>query len=63
VVKIFNLLGEEVRTLVDEQREAGYHQVHWDGKDQHGNVVASGVYLYQLQSGTFNEVKRMSLLR
>jgi hypothetical protein len=63
VIKIFNLLGEEVRTLVDEQREAGYHSMRWDGKDKNGKLVASGVYLYQLQAGTFFKVKKMALLR
>ena len=63
VVKICNLLGEEIRLLVDEQRDAGYHRVRWDGKDKNGNAVASGVYLYQLQAGTFYEVKKMTLLR
>jgi hypothetical protein len=63
VLKIFSLLGEEIRALVDEQREAGYQAVRWDGKDKNGKLVASGVYLYQLQAGTFYEVKKMSLLR
>jgi len=62
VVKIFNALGEEIRTLVDEEREAGYHRVHWDGKDKNGKPVASGIYLYQLQTGKFSQVKTMSLL-
>lgn len=63
VVKIFNLLGEEVRTLVDEHREAGYHTLSWEGRDNFGKPVASGVYLYQLRAGGFSQVKRMSLLR
>jgi hypothetical protein len=63
VLKIFNLMGEEIRTLADEQREAGYHHIRWDGKDNNGNPVASGVYLYQLRAGNFSQVKKMSLLR
>ena len=63
VVKIFNLAGAEVRTLVDEPREAGYHRARWDGKDKHGNPVASGVYLYRLQADHFSQIKKMSLLR
>ncbi len=62
-VKIFNMLGEEIRTLADEQREAGYHRVHWNGKDVNGKPVASGVYLYLLRAGSFSQVKKMSLLR
>jgi hypothetical protein len=63
VVKIFNTVGEEIRTLVDEQYASGYHRVHWDGKDRHGNAVASGVYLYQLRAGSVSQVRKMSLLR
>jgi parallel beta-helix repeat protein len=63
VLKIYNLLGEEVRTLVDEQRDTGYHAVRWDGKDNNGKPVTSGVYLYQLRTESFSRVKKMSLLR
>jgi hypothetical protein len=63
VVKIFNINGEEIRTLVDAPYQAGYHRVRWDGKDKNGNAVASGVYLYQLQAGGFSQVRKMSLLR
>ncbi len=63
VVKIFNTLGEEIRTLVNAPYEAGYHRVLWDGKDEHGNPVASGVYLYQMRAGEFAQVRKMSLLR
>ncbi len=63
VVRIFNTLGQEIRTLTDAQYVAGYHSVRWDGKDNHGNPVSSGVYLYQLRAGTFSQVKKMSLLR
>jgi flagellar hook assembly protein FlgD len=63
VLKIFNILGAEIRTLADEQREAGYHRVRWDGRDNNGKPVASGVYLYQLRAGDFSQVKKMSLLR
>ncbi len=62
VMKIFNILGEEVRTLVDSPFEAGDHVVQWDGKNDKGKPVASGVYLYQLQAGSFKEIKRMSLV-
>jgi hypothetical protein len=63
VVKIFNTLGEEIRTLVEAPYEAGYHRVRWDGKDKNGNPVASGIYLYQLQAGDFSQVRKMALLR
>jgi hypothetical protein len=63
MVKIFNINGEEIRTLLNGQYEAGYHRVRWDGKDKNGNAVASGVYLYELRAGSFSQVRKMSLLR
>jgi len=63
VVKIFNTLGEEIRTVVDGQYEAGYHSIHWDGKNKNGNPVSSGVYLYQLQADTFSQIRKMIILR
>ena len=62
-VKIFNTLGQEIRTLTDGQYEAGYHSVRWDGRDINGNAVSSEVYLYHLKAGSLTQVKKMSLLR
>lgn len=63
VVSIFNVLGEKIRTLVNASYEAGYHSILWDGKDEYGDPVASGVYLYQLRAGEFSQVMKMSLVR
>ena len=60
---IYNMLGQKVRVLVDEQQMAGFKTVRWDGKDEIGNQVASGVYFYRLQAGESVEVRRMILLR
>ena len=62
-IEIFNILGQKVRDLVDEEVSAGYKQVVWDGRDNAGKPVASGVYLYQLKAGSFKEAKRMILLK
>ena len=63
-LKIYNLLGEEVVTLVrDEQKEAGYHAAIWDGRDERGQLVASGIYLYQLHAGSFVQKRKMALVR
>ncbi|UCE18258.1 MAG: T9SS type A sorting domain-containing protein, partial [Gemmatimonadota bacterium] len=62
-LKIFNLLGQEVRTLVDDVREPGYYTVTWDGRDSFGHEVASGVYFYQLQTGDFTAAKKMVLMK
>jgi len=62
-LKIYNLLGQEVRTLVDEAQAAGYYTVMWDGRDRSGSDVPSGVYFYRLQAGLFSETHRMILLK
>jgi hypothetical protein len=62
-LKIYDITGQLVQTLVDGVVEAGRHQVVWDGTNQHGALVASGVYFYQLQAGEFKQVRRMSLVR
>jgi flagellar hook assembly protein FlgD len=63
VLRIFNTLGQEIRTLADDYYQPGNYRMRWDGKDRHGNTVPSGIYLYQLQAGTFSQVRKMSLLR
>ena len=62
-LKIYNILGQEVRMLVDELKEAGRYSTTWDGKDMLGNDVASGIYFCRLQSGRCIETKRIMLLR
>ncbi|MFQ6091463.1 MAG: FlgD immunoglobulin-like domain containing protein [bacterium] len=62
-LKIYNLLGQEVRTLVDEAKEAGYYTVRWDGRDSAGNEVASGIYFYRIEAGQFQKTKRMLLVK
>jgi hypothetical protein len=63
VVRIFNMLGQEIRTLADAHFGAGYHTVRMDGKDNLGNPLASGMYLFMIQAGKFSGVKKMSLVR
>lgn len=63
VVKIFNTLGAEIRTLVDAEYAAGYYGIRWDGKNNLGNPVTSGIYFCQIKAGTFSQVRQMSLVR
>jgi hypothetical protein len=60
---IYNVMGQQVRTLVSDHRAAGYHAVTWNGRDDRGKAVASGVYLYRLAVGGDVMVKRMTLVR
>ena len=60
---IYNLLGQEVRVLVDQPMEAGSFTATWDGKDELGRRMASGIYLYRIQAANFTASKRMMLLK
>ncbi|UCE20391.1 MAG: T9SS type A sorting domain-containing protein [Gemmatimonadota bacterium] len=62
-LKIFNLVGQEVRTLVESERDAGYQAIPWDGKNSHGIDVSSGAYLYVLETEYFRQTKSLILLR
>lgn len=62
-IKIYNILGEEVKTLVSEHLAAGYKSVDWDGRGSNGLPVASGIYLYRIQAGDFTDTKKMVLLK
>ncbi len=60
---VFNALGQKVRTLVQGSQVAGTHVVRWDGRDERGIQVGSGIYVYHLQSSGFRAIKKMVLLR
>ena len=62
-VAVFNILGQRIRTLVEAYTPAGEYAVNWDGKDQAGRQVASGMYLYRMDAGSFKAIKRMTLLK
>ena len=59
---IYNSLGQQIRTLVDSPQTAGIHTLKWDGKNDYGQKVSSGLYFYTLKSGSFIHTKRMMLL-
>src|SRR5512140_45386 len=60
---IYNILGQQVRTLVDQPHTAGRYTVSWDGRDNLGHVVGSGVYFYRLIAGETTIVKKMLMLK
>jgi hypothetical protein len=60
---VFNVLGQVVHKLVDEDQTPGKYLVSWNGIDQTGCPVASGVYFYQLVAGEFRQVRKMLLLK
>ncbi|MCB0278041.1 MAG: right-handed parallel beta-helix repeat-containing protein [Calditrichaeota bacterium] len=62
-VIVFNLLGQKIKTLINKTLPAGYHDAVWDGRNEQGQAVSSGIYLYQIQSGNHAVSKRMVLIK
>jgi hypothetical protein len=62
-LKIYNLAGEEVKRLVAAEQSEGEYQVIWDGKDEQGNEVSSGMYLCRLSIGSTQQVRKLILQR
>jgi len=62
-LKVYDITGRTVRTLVDGSTDAGKHTAKWDGKDDAGKPVSSGIYFYQLKSGENNAIEKLILLR
>jgi flagellar hook assembly protein FlgD len=60
---VYDVSGRRVRTLVDEYRAADRYHVSWDGRNEAGESVASGVYFYRLVAGRFAQTKKMVLLK
>jgi hypothetical protein len=62
-LSVYNVLGQKVRTLLDQKKSPGIYQISWDGKDETGKDVASGIYLYKLSSKDITLTRKMLLLR
>jgi len=62
-LKVYNILGQEVKTLVEKDQAPGYYSVKWDGRDSLGEEMTSGIYFCRLQAGGFVETKRMLFLK
>jgi len=62
-IKIFNANGQEIRTLVDEEKRPGSYTVRWDGRNSFGKPTGSGLYFYTLRAGEFRETRKALLLR
>ncbi|MDI6739676.1 MAG: FlgD immunoglobulin-like domain containing protein, partial [Candidatus Edwardsbacteria bacterium] len=62
-VSIYNLTGQLVKTLVDKPLGPGYYQANWDGKDNSGIRVSSGIYFYRMTAGEFSDIKKLMLMR
>jgi len=62
-IKIYNILGVKVKTLVEVRQVPGDHQVFWDGRDDLGQEVSSGIYFYQLKTPECSQVRKMIFLK
>jgi len=62
-IEVYNILGQRIRTLVNEPKKAGNYSVTWNGTDNNGRAVASGIYFYRMQSGKFTSTKKMIMLK
>ncbi len=62
-IAVFNTNGQEIKTLVDKEMNTGYHNTIWDGTNNAGETVSSGLYIYKIKAGNFTDIKKMMLLQ
>jgi hypothetical protein len=62
-IKVFNVLGKEIKTLLNEYLPSGEHTVQWDGKDNEGNILPGGVYFIQMIAGSYQKTIKTVLLK
>jgi len=63
-LEIYNMMGQKIKTLISgEYKPGGFHQVHWDGSDESGGQVSSGIYVYHLRAGKFMDSKKLILMK
>jgi len=62
-ITIYDMLGRQVKTLINQTQDAGYRSVIWDATNDYGKPVSAGIYLYQIQAGEYMQTKKMVLLK
>jgi len=62
-IEIFNLLGQKIRTLINQNQKNGEHQIIWDGRDENNLTVASGIYIYSLKTDKYSTSKKILFLK
>jgi flagellar hook assembly protein FlgD len=62
-IAIYNVLGQRIRTLVNQVKTAGEYTVYWDGKDELGRDMGSGIYYYTMKAGKYQVSRKMLLVR
>ena len=62
-IYIYDLIGRNIKLLINKTQPAGNHSVHWDGTNNNGEIVSAGMYIYVIESGEFKSTKKMLLLK
>ncbi|MCK4330598.1 T9SS type A sorting domain-containing protein [candidate division WOR-3 bacterium] len=62
-LKVYNIYGQLIKTLVNELQKAGYYTVGWNGRDNASKEVSNGIYLYRLEAGSYTETRKMILIK
>ena len=62
-LNVYSMLGQLVKTIVNEQQAEGQYEATWDGRNETGSTVSSGIYIYRMTAGSFVETKRMLFLK
>ena len=62
-ITIYDMLGRQVKTLINDQQTAGYRSTQWNAANNAGSPVSAGIYLYMIQAGDFSQTKKMVLLK
>ncbi len=63
-LEIYNMMGQKIKTLINgEYKSGGFHQAHWDGRDDAGSQVSSGIYVYYFRAGKFFDSKKLILMK
>jgi hypothetical protein len=62
-LSIYNMLGKKLITLIDQVQEIGTHSITWDGRDESGRLLAAGIYFYRIETVSFNQTKKLTLVK
>ena len=62
-IMVFDVLGRKISVLINEHQNPGFKSIFWDGKDEFGSPVSAGMYFYHIQAGSFNQTRKMVLLK
>ena len=62
-ILIYNILGQKIKTLINAELTSGYHSAYWDGGDDFGNRVNSGIYYYAMEAGPYRQVRKMIFIK